>query len=51
MVVPATTAAPNNANKKVIFNKCTPFTIGISATNKIQADDAHGIGVVISKYN
>ena len=25
-VAPATTAAPNNANKKVIFKNCVPFT-------------------------
>ena len=29
-----TDAAPNNANKKVIFKNCTPFTSCISRLNK-----------------
>ena len=39
----ATGAAANNANKKVIFKNCAPFTNCISKINDIQIDDAHDI--------
>ena len=47
----ATAAAPNNANKKVIFKNCAPFTKCISRINNTQADDAQYIDVVIPMYN
>ena len=39
----ATGAAANNANKKVIFKNCAPFTNCINKINDIQVDDAHHI--------
>ena len=47
----ATAAAPNNANKKVIFKNCAPFTKCISRINNTKADDAQYIDVVIPMYN
>ena len=35
----AAAAAVNNANKKVIFKNCAPFTNCISRINNIQVDD------------
>ena len=35
----AAAAAANNANKKVIFKNCAPFTNCISRINNIQVDD------------
>ena len=50
-VAQATTGAPNNANKKVIFKNCTPFTNCISRINITQIDDAHDIDVVMAMYS
>ena len=36
----ATSAAPNNANKKVIFKNCDPFTNCMSEINNTQVNDA-----------
>ena len=44
-------AAPNNANKRVIFKNCAPFSNCISRTNNAQIDDAHDIDVVMSMYH
>ena len=41
----------NDANRKVIFENCAPFTKCISRINNTQADDAHDIDVVMSIYN
>ena len=45
------TTAANNANKKVIFKNCAPFTNCIIQINNTQVDDAHDIDVVMSMYN
>ena len=50
-VASATVAAPSNANKKVIFENCAPFTNCISKINTKQVDDAHNINVVMPMYN
>ena len=42
-----TAAAPNNADKKVIFKNCAPFT---SCTSRI-VDDAHNTDVALQMYN
>ena len=41
----------NNANKKVIFKNCEPFTNYTSRINNTQVDDAHDIDVVMTMYN
>ena len=46
-----TDAAPNNRNKKVIFNNCTPFTNCISEINNTQIDKAKDIDIVMPMYN
>ena len=46
-----TNAAPNNANKKVIFKNRVPFTNCISRINNAQIDDPHDIDLVMSMYN
>ena len=46
-----TAAAPNNADKKVIFKNCAPFTSCISRINNTQIDDAQYIDVVMPMYN
>ena len=54
ITVPSTTAddAPvKNANKKVTFKNCSPFTNCISEINNIQLDDAQDIDVVMPMYN
>ena len=43
-------AEPNNANKKVIFKNCAPFTTCISRINNTQVDDAQYIDVVMPIY-
>ena len=43
--------AANNANKKVIFKDCAPFTSCISRINNTQIDDAQYIDVVMPMYN
>ena len=40
-------ATPNNANKKVIFKNCAPFTSCISRINNTKIDDAEYIDVVM----
>ena len=44
-------AAGNNANKKVIFKKCAPFTGCISKINNAQVDSAKDIDVLMPVYN
>ena len=43
--------ATNNADKKVIFKNCAPFTSCRSRINNKQIDDAQYIDVVIPIYN
>ena len=50
-VAQATDAASNNANKKIIFKNCVPFTSCISRINNTQVDDAQYIDVVMPMYN
>ena len=50
-VAQATAAAPDNANKKVIFKNCAPFTNFTSRINNTQIDDGHDIVVIMSMYN
>ena len=45
-VAQETAAGENNANKKVKFKNCTPFTTWISRINNTQVDDASYIDVV-----
>ena len=54
VTVPNTAAADadaNNANKKVIFKNCTPFTDCINEVNNKQKDNAKDLDVVILMYN
>ena len=44
-------AAANNANKKVIFKNCAPFTNCISKINNTQIDNAEYIDIVMPMYN
>ena len=44
-------AAANNANKKVIFKNCSPFTYCISEINNTQIDNAKDIDTVMPMYN
>ena len=44
-------AAVNNANKKVIFKNCAPFTNCISKINNTQIDNAKDIDIVMPMYN
>ena len=44
-----TAAAPNNRNKKIIFEICAPFTNCISEINNTQADNAKHIDTVMPK--
>ena len=46
-----TAAAPNNADKKVIFKNFVPFTSCISRINNTQIDGAQYIDVVMPIYN
>ena len=50
-VAKETDATLNNANTKVIFKNCAPFTSCISRINKTKVDDAQHINVVMSMYN
>ena len=43
--------APNNRNKKVIFQNCAPFITCTNEINITQVDDAHDIDVVNPMYN
>ena len=47
----AAAAAVNNANKKVIFKNCAPFTNWISEINNTQIDNAKVIDIVMPMYN
>ena len=49
--IPAEADNPNNANKKVVFNNCTPFTDYISKINNPQIDNAKHIDVITPMYN
>ena len=54
ITVPTTAAAAiavNNTNKKVIFKKCTPFTICIREINNTQVDDVQDIDILMPMYN
>ena len=44
-------AAVNDANKKVIFKNCAPFTNCISEINNTQIDNAKDIDIVMPMYN
>ena len=44
-------AAGANANKKIIFNNCAPFTGCISEINNALADNAKGIYIVMPMCN
>ena len=48
--IAAAEATVNDANKKVIFKNCAPFTSCISRANNTQIDDAQYIDVVIPMY-
>ena len=43
--------AANNANKKVMFKNCAPFTNSISEINNMQIDNAKDIDIVMPMYN
>ena len=43
--------AVNNANKKLIFKNCAPFTDCITEINNTQVNDAQKIDLVILMYN
>ena len=47
----AAAEAANNANKKVTFKNCAPFTIHISRINNTQTDDTQYIDAVMPMYN
>ena len=49
--IAAAAAAANNANKKVIFKNCVPFSSCISRINNTQVDEAQYIDVVMPIYN
>ena len=50
-VAAETAAEPNNANKKVIFKICVPFTNCRSRINNMQVDDARDIDVLMPIYD
>ena len=50
-VAEETGAAPNNDNKKVIFQNCLLFTNSISRIKNMQVHDAHDIDVVVPMYS
>ena len=43
--------AANNANEKVIFKNCAPFTNWTSKINNTQTDNAEYIDIVMPMYN
>ena len=47
----AADADANNANKKVIFKNCAPFTNCISENDNRQVDNAEDIDIVMPMYN
>ena len=46
-----TQAVPNNRNKKVIFNNCTPFTDCLREINNTEIDHVKDIDEVIPMFN
>ena len=42
---------PNNANKKLVFKNCAPFTDCINEINNTQIDYAKHIDVMMPMYN
>ena len=46
-----TAVAPNNTNKKVIFENCAPFTNYISEINNTQIDNVKDIDTVMPMCN
>ena len=44
-------AGANNANRKVMFKNCAPFTVCISEINNTQVDNAKHIDIVMPMYN
>ena len=44
-------AVANNANKKVKFKNCAPFTNCICKINNTQIDNAEYIDIVMNMYN
>ena len=47
----AADADANNANEKIIFKNCAPFTNCMSETNNTQVDHAKNIDIVMPMYN
>ena len=47
----AADADANNANKKVIFKSCAPFTNCITEINNTQVDNAIDVDIVMPMYN
>ena len=47
----AADANANNANKKVVFKNCAPFTNCISEINNTQVDNAKDIDIIMPMYN
>ena len=50
-VVTETNAAPNNANKMVIFKNCVPLTNFVGRINNAQVAEASDINVLMPVYN
>ena len=44
-------SAVNNANKKVVFKNCAPFTSCITEINKTQVDNAEDIDNAYAQFN
>ena len=49
--ISAAAAAANDANKKITFNNCAPFTDCVSKINDMQIDSGKCIDVVMLMYN
>ena len=49
--IAAAGANANNANKKVIFKNCAPFTNCISKINNTEIDNAEYVDTVMPMYN
>ena len=50
-IAPQARGNSNNANKKVVFKNCAPFTDCISEINNTQIDNVKHIYVIIPMYN
>ena len=50
-VATETNAAPNNANKMVIFKNCVPLTNFMGRINNAQVAEASNINVLMPMYN